>query len=292
MEACIDKIMLVLILRAVLHALRGESGENEGLNLSELAEKMGVEDLKIAYCSTGTVTVSGYNRTLKGVTPSVTAYEMGSVFHLTFRGRVTPERARSLMHEGIGMKRNEGFGRVLFLKDYENIRYKIEGEAEKAALPKKKAEAEDPKVLKQLAVNYSRKLMEKAMIRYTVEHPLKKAGLNNSQVGTVESLIFANRYHPAEAKRVLENYFTHANEKEAKKKTQNDKMSVKGFGKYVLDLLNAPLSDILGADGAQGLPDTIFGYRTSALLGEEELKLKLELLLMLIRYDNKKEEVQ
>ncbi|MDO4340913.1 MAG: hypothetical protein Q4C91_23000, partial [Eubacteriales bacterium] len=273
-------------------AMRGEYGENAGLNIPVLQKKMDVANLRIAHCSTSTVSVSGYNRTLKGRTPSVYAYEMGSVFKFEFDGVFTADKARSLMDKGIGVNKNEGFGRILFLKDYEKVTYKTAGDRGIAAITEGGKEEEDTEIIKMIAGNYYRKILRKAMIQYVVNNPLKKAGINNSQVGAVESLISSNKYHPAQAKNVLEAYFAHANEKEDNTRVQQTRASIKGFGKTVLDILNIPLADTLKAglseEQKNALKTTVFGYDTKTLLMDEELKLKLELLLMLIRYDNKK----
>lgn len=274
-------------------AMRGEYGENEGLNLSLLQKKMGVENLEIVYCSTSTVTVSGYNRTLKSKTPSLHAYEMGSVFQFKYNGVLTADKARMLMDEGIGVNRNEGFGRILFLKDYGKIRYKMAGNKGTFVASEEEKEEEDDEIIKKIAENYYRKLLRKAMVQYVVNNPLKKAGINNSQVGMVESLISSNKYQPNQAKKVLEEYFAHANKKEDNIKVQQNRASIKGFGKTVLDILNTPLAKTiksgLSEEQKKALRDTYFGLDANTLLTAEEMKLKLEFLLMLIRYDNKKE---
>lgn len=276
-------------------AMRGEYGENEGLNLKALETKMGVSDLEIKFCSTSTVNVSTFNRTWKTRGASIHAYEMGSVFHLTYTGTFRAECAAELMAEGIGMNRNEGFGRILFLKDYEAIAEKqketcaFAGKSKKEALP----EAEDAVVLKQIARNYLNKILEKAMVCYVVNTPLKSGGINNSQVGVVEGLISANKYQPKEAVSVLEKYFQHAIEKEDRTKVQKQRVSIRGFEKTVVDILGKPLMETLNNELEEKhqniFKNGIWDYKIREIFSEEdELKLKQELILMLIRYDNKK----
>ena len=107
--------------------MRDSKGELCGLDCKQLEEIMGVSDLKVERCSTSTVEVKGYNSTWGVKIPSAVMYEQGSVFYLTYNGVFTKENMLDLCHKGIGIRKNEGFGRVLFLKDYSNIAYKKAG---------------------------------------------------------------------------------------------------------------------------------------------------------------------
>lgn len=284
-----EKCYMMLLSHTVM---RGEYGEVEGLNLPVLEKLMGVEELKISYCATSTVNVSGYNRTLKSRTPSVCAYEQGSVFCLEYKGIFTAEKANALMEKGIGIQKNEGFGRVLFLDHYEKIGKKVSGGeegfifCEKEDMKKVLPEKEDQEVLEQAAKNYYRKLLKKSMLSYVVKNQLDRKFIPNSQIGIVESLISANKYQPQKAVEVLERYFTHAEAKEERAKVHKNTASVQGFGKKILNILNRPFADTLEAK----MPEKIFGFPTKELLSlDEELKIKMDFILMLIRYENKKE---
>ena len=107
-------------------AMRKETGELCGLDEKQLGNLFGVTDLKIEHCATSTVTVRGYNRIWQTKVPSVVMFEQGSVFHLKFQGTISLEKQNELCHNGIGIHKNEGCGRILFLKDYENVHYKLE----------------------------------------------------------------------------------------------------------------------------------------------------------------------
>ena len=101
-----------------------EKGVPCGLDCEALGRMLGVERLKIEYCATSTVMVRGYNRTWGTKIPAVTMYEAGSVFHFSFDGILKADKMRELSQSGIGIRRNEGFGQVLFLRDYEKIHRK------------------------------------------------------------------------------------------------------------------------------------------------------------------------
>ena len=52
-------------------------------------------------------------------------YEKGSVFRLKYSGVINAEKMLRVCDMGIGIRKNEGFGRVIFIKDYEKIKYKM-----------------------------------------------------------------------------------------------------------------------------------------------------------------------
>lgn len=276
--------------------MRDENGELCGLNYRKLGEKMGVTDLEIAFCSTSTVDVKGYNRTWRTRIPSAVMYEQGSVFHLKYSGVFTREKMRALCDQGIGIRLNEGFGRVLFLDKYENVRYKesVQFETKSQNTATQQQYREDLDTLKVAARCYCRNLLEKKMNTYVVEHPLPKGNISNSQLGLVESFTTAYQYEPWEAIRVIEQYLDHALEKEQNKNVQKFKSGIQELRAYMEGILGTKerpvkLETLLSVVTKQ--KDSIMGIPKSNLLSEdEELKYKLELITKMIRFDNKKEE--
>ena len=68
---------------------------------------------------------AGYNRTWRTHLPVTKMYEAGSIFHFTYEGTLRPDRMEKIFDEGVGVRRTEGFGRVTFLKDYEQVNRKF-----------------------------------------------------------------------------------------------------------------------------------------------------------------------
>ena len=272
--------------------MRDENGEICGLNLKQLETLMGVEHLSVKYCATSTVDVRGYNRTWGIHTPSVTMYEQGSVFHLVYEGTLSAERMKAIADSGIGIRKNEGFGRVIFLDQYENVMWKVKGEEKmegksvSAADRCAEAHREDAEVLKLAAGSYYRNLIRKKMREYVVDHPLQKGALGSSQLGRLEAFTTAYKYDPVTGKKAIEQYFSHAVEKEANRKTQKARGSVKGLVREVRKVFDADLDGLLGLE----IGDIVMRVDKKELLTEEEVyRLKMKLLTELIRYDNKKE---
>lgn len=272
-------------------AMRKSNGELCGMDCEQLKEKMGVQDLEIKFCSTSTVTVRGYNRTWQSRTPSVVMFEQGSVFKLTYTGTFTRERMEALCNEGIGIHRNEGCGRILFLKDYEKLCFKKAGEEAKTQCNETaKQHKEDEEVLYQVAKRLYVRRLEQAMEQYIVSGQFfKKGSISRSQLGSLEALISINRYEPEEAEKQLLKYLEKFKEKEENRKKQKDLTSVKKVYDFIKNLKEQPLEEIL-IDYMPNNTTKIMGMDKATLLSkEEELSWKLQLITNLIRYDNKKE---
>ncbi len=277
-------------------AMRNEEGEYCGLDPESLGKEMGVEALSVKYCATSTVEVKGHNRSWGAKTPSVTMYEQGSVFHFTYSGTLEKERIRKLCDEGIGVRRNEGFGRVIFLNDYESIKWKQQGERTKQdAVCEEPMHGEDEKVLRVVARTYYTRQLRRAMTRYITEKPLgikrtdnSNPDVSNSRLGIIESFASGFRYEPDEGVDKIEDYFKHADEKEENLKIQKDTGSIGQLKKRIEDILNTPLESLLKMETDAG-KETIMGISKKKLLSEkEEKRLKLELISKMIRYENKR----
>lgn len=96
-------------------------GEPVGIDEEQLAKALEVGQVTVERCATGFTQSSGYNRSLGGALDTVTMYEKGSVFCLTCDRAPTADALRRLELEGIGIRRQEGCGQVLFLRDFEAI---------------------------------------------------------------------------------------------------------------------------------------------------------------------------
>ncbi len=266
-------------------AMRNKYGEICGIDEAALGERLGVENLKIAFCSTSTVDVKGFNRVWGSKIPSVVMFEQGSVFKLTFDGTLTSERIVDISQKGIGIRKNEGFGQVLILEDYEKINYKMSGEKESHTIDGLEApKQEDEKVLRNIARTYYHNQIENQMIKYVVEHPLKKQKISNSQLGTIQAFAVSGRYQPEKAKKDLMAYLQHERKKAEKNNSHKDRNSASYMESYINTIFSTELDELLNLPKG----DKIMGISKADILGESEVDLyKLKLLIDIIRYDNK-----
>lgn len=96
-----------------------KNGEIVGIDEGELARLLQVETVRITRCATSITEVRGFNRTWGCDTPVLPMYEAGSVFQLHCEPAPSKEAMRRLEMDGLGLRRAEGFGSVLFIQDPE-----------------------------------------------------------------------------------------------------------------------------------------------------------------------------
>ena len=291
-----DRLGHVYLYLASNTAMRSEEGEYTGIDVKALEKKLGVEDLKIAFCSTSTVLVRGYNRIWNSKTPCVPMYEMGSVFKLEFRGTLKKEKIDALCRDGIGVRRNEGFGNVLILDRYEQIQYKQKADFKKTVdSVNSELTEEEKQVLRIAAKGYYKDCLEQAKMQYLVENTFPGQKLPSSQLGTIRSYIQKLMYQPLEAKEKLLAYLDHAVEKDETTKKHTNRLkrvSVAGFIRNVLDsapetLLNPYLQRYIGESYVKN--QEVMGIPVNQLLAEDEkMKFQLQLLISMIQLDNRK----
>ena len=212
-------------------------------------------------------------------------YEQGSVFKLKFDGSASLENMFKIMQSGIGVRKSEGFGRVLFLKDYENIRFKMEEKHSAEDFTQESPNGNDMQDLKILASNYYRKEIIKAM-QENIISGVNNGNLNNSQIGNVRGLLEANRYD-AYGTETIKRYFAHAMEKEQNTNIQKQKSSIKALKDTILPILDQPLEQTLGMKHFT----KIMGISVDELISEKELqRMKFDYILERMKFDNRKGE--
>ena len=281
---------------------RSPDGEPCGFDLEnvafrkELEEKLGVTGLTLSYASTSVKKILGYNRTWGGKTPSAAAYEAGSVYHLEFQGTLKADCMSAFCDQGLGIRKNEGFGRIIFIKDYEKVNKKIPGTYSGSTLVGKltaweSLDEEEQETLRTAAKGYYRNCIDKAMTHYVVNTELQDRGLSKSRMGAVESRLMLYRYRPKEARENLRSFFDHAEEKEQRQKVQKKRTSGAAFRDQVDRILTRPLEETLFSD-KDSYPfrrkGYVMGIPIRELISEEaEELLKIKLLIRMIRYKHK-----
>ena len=291
-----DECYMMLVSDTVM---RDGFGEYCGLYLPALEKALGVKDLRILYCSTAVTDVRGFNRHYGGATPSVNMYEKGSVFHLAYRGSIDQTHLDAVQRGGIGVKRNEGYGQVLFISGYENLRYKMKGTANllasgvsaQAADQVSQTHTEDADVIRAAAKAHYKNLIQIAMWEYVVSHPLKQRH-TSSQLGNILSIAIQNRFTPDRGWENIRRYFDHKMKKEDSLRVHTADSKAYGAPLYrnVIEVIHkTPLDELLNLT-FKTPEKTIMGLPAENLLTPEEIqRVRLELLIQLIRYDFKKE---
>ncbi len=106
--------------------MQDASGNYAGLDAEKLAKQLGVDSLEVELCSTAFREYGGYNRTWGCRESALRMYDRGSLFKLRCSEAPTYEALRRVMAEGLGVRRAEGYGQVLFLRStlFEGLRGK------------------------------------------------------------------------------------------------------------------------------------------------------------------------
>ncbi len=270
-------------------AMIDEFGQLVGIDETILAQQLGVQTLEIERCSTSIVEIMGYNRTWASHIPSVKMYEMGSVFRLDLKGnKITAQKINQIMNQGIGIRTNEGFGRVLFFsqEEYEGLLKKksIEITKERRNQNSIKLDADEERTLKIIAKGYYHHLLSQAKNEYLLDtqNNLNKYKLNNSQLGSLAAIIYNNLYESDKCFQTIERYFENLEKKQENKRVQKSSISYKAFIKYIRGLKEKEITDILP------VPQKVMRVSVKDIYSEKEIqRIKLELILSQIKRVNR-----
>lgn len=267
--------------------MRSEIGELTGLNLEELAERLGCQKLELQRCATSTAQVYGYNRIWKGTIPSANMYEAGSVFRMVADQKITEENFRKVEAEGLGIRTAEGFGQVAFMADFQKLRWKHPMEKGEE-LPnviftnaeRRKRVSEDCKLAARGLLQHR---IERGIERHVVEHVGELRGISSSQLGQHASKSIILQYTPEKAEEYLGKFIKHSKEKDAVRKIQDHKASKDAFHRYMEDMAETELFKLLGIT-----EEKLLGIPVDQLLDEyEKIRYKLQLMEWQIRYVNR-----
>lgn len=165
------------------------NGEPVGIDEDELAKILGVKRVTLGRSATSITEAAGYNRTWGCSAPSVTMYEAGSIFTLHCSAAPSHQALMQAEHSGIGIRRNEGYGRVLFIQDFGE---KFANQATAAT---------------QQAKEWESARLRRARYSWLLNNPLP-AFLSHSQLGDIDTFCRAV-IHGTKDMAELEEFFRH-----------------------------------------------------------------------------------
>ena len=288
-----DNVCMMLLSDTVMRD--SDTGEYCGLDMKVLGDRLGVKNLRINRCATSSVDIRGFNRKWSVKVPSVPMYKKGSVFLLSFDGEMTKDRMNQVAESGLGVRIGEGFGRVIFLKDYEKVIMKAEGEESLITLGKIKGDKEsDNKVLRIAARGYYRNLFHKKMEEYVVTKGFERGKVSTSKLGKMTAFTSTYKFDFEEAKRRIDSYLDNEEKKQKNMRIQKDirpsVSNLSGFVRSVLNCTQTEFEEMLGITTKSA--GYVMGMPLNELFSDNELgMMKLELLTELLRFDNKKKEM-
>lgn len=145
------------------------NGEPVGIDEEKLASLLGVASVRLGRSAVSMTETAGFNRTWGCACPVLTMYDAGSMFTLECSEPPSRSAVESLERVGLGICRNEGYGRVLFIKDFA---HRFAGKA---------TSGEQTTELSETAK------LRRARYNWLMEHPLKHS-LSSSQMGSIQVL--------------------------------------------------------------------------------------------------------
>jgi hypothetical protein len=155
-------------------AMLDDRGDPCGLDTAQLADRLGVGQVTVRFCSTSLAEFGAFNRTWQCREPAVQMVDRGSLFRLDCDQAPSPAAIRQLERTGVGIRRAEGFGQVLFLR-----RDLLEGLTRKEAL-----EPATEQTRSEAAA------LRRARYKWVMDHAgtVYAGGLSRSQLGTIQAL--------------------------------------------------------------------------------------------------------
>lgn len=155
------------------------AGEPCGIDEAELARMLGVSEVEVLVCSTSLVNRGGFNSRWKCRLPQIRMYDAGSIFHLVCSSAPDIDNIRRIENTGIGIRRNEGCGQLLFISEQRfnrirsitNVNTVLEGEGDTVAIDRRKRQAW---------------IMDNAEV---INDMMRRYRLSKSQLGELQSVI-------------------------------------------------------------------------------------------------------
>ena len=118
-QDAIGNEVFMMLLSGTTMLRHGQSG---GLDPKELATALEVPEVVIHRCATSVTEYGGYNNHWRANLPVSVMYSPGSIFRLSFpQGAPTWQSLHRLQRTGLGLRTAEGFGQILFLKDFSQL---------------------------------------------------------------------------------------------------------------------------------------------------------------------------
>ena len=192
-----NKVLYMLALSPL--GMTNECGEPCGINWKVLAEKLGIASVNSEFSSTSVSEYGGFNRQWGCHTPAVRMYDAGSLFKISFDGESPDEEHLSAIEQsGLGLRRAEGFGQVLFLSESLFGSIKAKQPVEYTAAPRRQNMAE----------------LRRKRLTWIMEQCEKKfAGdISDSQLGSIQAICEEHK-HKADILQKMNGFFAHNAEK-------------------------------------------------------------------------------
>lgn len=270
-------------------AMLDEYGENCGIDLKMLAEQLGVSEVTIPNCATNIINKTGMNRVWGSRTPEYKMYAQGSVFKIACTQIPEVNNLRRIEDNGIGICKNEGCGRVIFLKNFDEIKSKkplvsINKNIRKLNFSVK--EEDYQKLIRLSAKGMLNAQLTRSKERY-LSNVKNNLNITPSQSGIIVSMCRSMRYEedPEKVNGMFSEYYKQVTAKSENQKVHISGGSVKDHSEIqaAKEILDTPIRELF-----PDIKETYCGIELKDLLTQsEEIKIRLDLILAKISAENR-----
>ena len=210
-----------------------------------LQQKLGLKTVKKQSGAADSVRITGYNSTWGKSLPQFEGIKAGSIFRYSWSGEWSEEKVKALRDQGVGLRRQEGFGRILILRrmDYRvwnRYEEKKDGDSWNGAWASEEVKTQAQQLLKAL---YREKVL-RGIDHLVVQEAAKVSNfrLTRAQLGKILELTQHANYESADkAQMRFEEYFRHMEEKRnnlaAFRAFTGTRIGDRNMSEYILDLI-------------------------------------------------------
>lgn len=259
----------------------------------DIAKKLDLKNVRLINSYVETDIFTGFNNKWGYRLPLINGIKAGSVLEYEIEGDISRSKVKKFIEDGIGERKNEGFGRVLVLEDINFNRISLKNSNnEEYDLESLDAEQQ---IQMQLITNriYAKKL-ELAIANKVIEISKKlenKEGVTDNQWGKLFRLATILESSSVEdGINKVENYFAHISNKQQNRELANvlDRVQIdnKRLKKYIIDYLKNNEDRYFSSSY---VPYITIGNITSEISKEKMFKYKSRILKEVFRLQLKKD---
>lgn len=182
------------------------------INPKILKEKLNLENVKLEKSSIETCVVAGYNNKWGTRLAQYKCIKAGSVFKYSFKGEIDIELLKELMNEGIGLRKEEGYGRFIILDDFSVGRFWAEDYKDRKEIKLEKLSSKEKNNLEQIFKNIYSVQVEKSIDNYIykITNSMNSKSANENQIGKLlQNVINISNVEPNKGKEFFKSYMYH-----------------------------------------------------------------------------------
>lgn len=183
-----------------------------------------VQDVKVEKIATDTSIVGGYNNKWKCRLPQYEGNKAGSIYEYSYKGKLKSKNIEKLMNSGIGLRTEEGYGRILIMP-YFNINKVQKAMKNNSGLQEiNKLEEKENNQIKYIVNSICRNKINEIMQKRIVEDYKSDKSVNKSQIGKLVQLFdVVQAFEKKDGISKIKDYIDHLKIRHDNKERENQK---------------------------------------------------------------------